>query len=74
MLMRAESACLVIVDAQERLVPAIKGAQTALKRISALIQGARRLGVPVLASEHCPESLGATAAPINRRFATCSPW
>jgi len=65
MLIDPKTAGLMVIDVQARLVPAIPGAAPAIRRISALIQGARRLGLPVLASEHCPDKLGPTVAPIR---------
>lgn len=60
MLVDREDSLLLIVDVQERLAPAIAGRQAVEARIAALLQGARRLAVPVLASEQYPQGLGPT--------------
>jgi len=60
MLIRAEKSCLVVIDAQERLGVQSRELMGLIGRISALIQGATALGIPTLATEHCPEKLGPT--------------
>jgi nicotinamidase-related amidase len=56
---RARSA-LVVVDVQERLAPAMADGEAVVGRVALLLQTARRLGVPVLASEQYPKGLGHT--------------
>ncbi|HEY9459223.1 MAG TPA: isochorismatase family protein [Paralcaligenes sp.] len=58
---------VLIVDMQVKLLPAIQGYGLLLKRVEALIRGAGLLDVPVLATEHCADKIGATA-PVLR------PW
>lgn len=49
---------LLVIDVQTRLMPAIRGADALVSRVSMLANIARRLQVPVVASEHYPEGLG----------------
>ena len=65
MLMRVETSCLLVVDFQERLMPAIQQADAVVANGAWLIQIAQRLGVPVLASEQYPQGLGHTVAAIR---------
>ncbi len=65
MLMRAETSCLLVVDFQERLMPAIHDAERVMANGTWLIQIAQRLTVPVLVSEQYPQGLGHTVAPIR---------
>ena len=65
MLMRAENSCLLVVDLQERLLPAIHQADKILANCAWLIRIAQRLRVPVLASEQYPQGLGLTVAAIR---------
>lgn len=58
MLIEAERSLLLIVDPQERLLPAIPDRERLQREWLTLLAAARRLGVPVACSEHCPESLG----------------
>lgn len=65
MLMKAETSCLLVVDFQERLMPAIHHADRTVANGVWLIQIAQRLGVPVLASEQYPKGLGHTVSAIR---------
>jgi nicotinamidase-related amidase len=65
MLMRVETSCLLVVDFQERLMPAIHEADAVVANGAWLIRIAQRLGVPVLASEQYPQGLGHTVAAIR---------
>ena len=65
MLMRAETSCLLVVDFQERLMPAIHDAERIVAHGAWLIQIAQRLAVPALASEQYPTGLGHTVAAIR---------
>lgn len=65
MLMRAETSCLLVVDFQERLMPAIHDAERIVAHGTWLIQIAQRLAVPALASEQYPKGLGHTVAAIR---------
>lgn len=60
------SSILLVVDVQERLASAMP--QAAMDRLVAsslvLLESARLLGVPVLASEQYPKGLGPTVGPI----------
>ena len=74
MLLQRAKAQLLLVDLQERLVPAMAGAEALIAACGNLLQAARQLKVPVLASEQYPKGLGRTVGPIaaalpeGRRF------
>jgi nicotinamidase-related amidase len=63
---------LVVVDVQERLAPAMPAPMMdSLTRASAiLLEAARLLGVPVLATEQYPQGLGPTVAPLRDKLGT----
>ena len=67
--LRAPRSLLLIVDVQERLVPAVQEADRIVRACEVLIRAARLLGVPVLATEHCPQQLG-PLVPELRALAT----
>jgi nicotinamidase-related amidase len=58
MLIEARRSVLLIVDVQERLLPAIHEGQRVLSNCLWLVRVAQRLGVPVIASEQYPRGLG----------------
>lgn len=59
---------LLLVDLQERLVPAIHDFESLFQRVAALIEGAKRLEVPIAFTEQAPEGLGPTL-PLARGLA-----
>ncbi|MGF1552858.1 MAG: isochorismatase family protein [Paracoccaceae bacterium] len=62
--MRAEDACLVVVDVQARLAPAIAGVERAIAATRLLLAAAARLGVPVIVTEQNPDGIGASVPEI----------
>lgn len=63
---RARSA-LVLVDFQQRLVPAIHDAASVIDEACRLADVARALAIPVVGTEQNPAGLGANVAPIRER-------
>lgn len=59
-LLAAPRSLLLIVDMQEKLLPVIDDAQALTGRVARLAQAARLLSVPVWATEHWPDKIGAT--------------
>ena len=64
MLLTAAGAVLLLVDFQQRLVPAIHDAETVVARAVRLAEAAQLLGVPVCATEQYPAGLGPTVAEL----------
>jgi nicotinamidase-related amidase len=60
MLVDARKATLLLVDMQERLLPAMTGGAEAEARCAILLKAARALEVPVIVSEQYPKGLGRT--------------
>jgi nicotinamidase-related amidase len=60
MLIEAARSLLLVVDIQERLLPAMADGAAVVSHSAKLMLAARRLGVPVLVSEQYPKGLGAT--------------
>ena len=65
MLVSAENSVLLLIDLQERLVPAIHDGETMVARTLRLAEAALLLGVPVRATEQYPKGLGPTVAPLT---------
>jgi nicotinamidase-related amidase len=65
MLLACDRSCLLIVDAQERLMPAMADANMVIDNAIVLIRAAQRLNVPILLSRQYPKGLGDTVEPIR---------
>jgi nicotinamidase-related amidase len=63
-LVTAEGAVLLLIDLQQRLMPAIDDNETVIARAVRLAEAARLLDVPVFATEQNPAGLGPTVAPL----------
>ena len=64
MLLTAESAALLLIDLQERLMPAIHDSEVVVARAVRLAEAARLLEVPIRATEQYPVGLGPTVPPL----------
>lgn len=64
MLLTTDHSMLLVVDVQERLVPAITGIDGVIANLRILLSAARELAVPILASEQYPQGLGPTVAAV----------
>ncbi len=64
----AKSCFVLVIDAQARLVPAISRRDDLVAAMDRLTRAARILGVPIRATEHCPEAIGATVSPLADRL------
>ncbi|WP_018334372.1 isochorismatase family protein [Actinomycetospora chiangmaiensis] len=60
----ADSSALLVVDLQERLMPAISGGPEVLRNAGRLVRAATRLAVPVTTTEQDPAKLGPTVDEI----------
>lgn len=67
MRLNKESAVLVIIDIQERLLPVIENRDQVENRTRVLLEGAMLLDLPVIFSEQYPRGLGKT-------IETLKPW
>lgn len=63
-LISAVDSTLLVVDLQERLMPAIADADAVVENAGRLVRAATRLGVGVAATEQNPAGLGATVGAI----------
>jgi nicotinamidase-related amidase len=66
--MSADDTALLVVDVQEKLIPAIADRDRVVWNIRRLIDGARILGLPVAATEQYPQGLGPTVAELAERL------
>ncbi len=61
-------AALVVVDVQEAFRPAVRDFERVAHNAGVLVQGARALGVPVVATEQYPRGLGTTVAEVSEHL------
>jgi len=66
--MSAADTALLVVDVQEKLLPAIAGGRRVAFNVRRLIDGAGILGLPVAATEQYPQGLGPTIGELARRL------
>ena len=64
MLLDVTQSLLLIIDAQERLMPTIAHHDRLIDRMLVLLRSAAELGVPVMATEQYPKGLGHTIPAI----------
>jgi nicotinamidase-related amidase len=65
MLIDAPRSVLLVIDMQEKVMPAIHDHESVVANAGWLIRAAQRIGVPVAASEHYPKGLGHTIKAIR---------
>jgi nicotinamidase-related amidase len=66
MLIRARESCLIVIDMQERLVPAMQAPARTIRNAKILVTAAKRLGIPVLLTEQYPKGLGHTVPDLAK--------
>lgn len=59
---------MLVVDVQEKLVPAMHESASLVARVGRLLDGAAVLSLPVLVTEHYRKGLGVTVPEIARRL------
>lgn len=67
-LLSAADTALLVIDVQEKLLPKIYNADAIERNIAFLIDCARLLSMPVLATEQYPKGLGQTVACLAERL------
>ena len=63
--MNPKNTLCLIVDIQERLLPALSGADEMLERCRLLIQGLTALDIPFAVTEQYPKGLGNTVSAVS---------
>ena len=65
MLITRDKSQLLIVDVQDKLLPAMAEPERVVERCVRLVRAARTLGVPITYSEQYPQGLGQTVEPLR---------
>ncbi len=63
--MKAQTSCLLVVDVQERLAPAIFESERVIENTGWLIKVAREVDLPVRVTEQYPQGIGPTVPEIR---------
>lgn len=58
----------VIIDVQQKLMPAIDNADAVLRNVERLVRGAHILGIPAILTEQYVKGLGPTAESVRKAF------
>jgi nicotinamidase-related amidase len=66
--MNRDDAALVVVDVQEKLIGLIPGHERIVWNIRRLLDGAKILGVPAVATEQYPKGVGPTIPELAKRL------
>jgi nicotinamidase-related amidase len=72
-ILKKEDAVLLIIDIQERLVPAMKEKDTVIKNCQHLIELAKMYAIPVVVTEQYPKGLGRTVPELQSALAEYKP-
>ena len=65
LLMGRDNSALIVIDVQDKLLPAISGHRKIVWNIERLVKAAKILNVPVRVTEQYPQGLGHTVQPLN---------
>ena len=61
----AENSLLVVVDLQQKLMPAMREPDSVIARAAIMVRGAAELGVDIAVTEQYPKGLGNTVPEIS---------
>lgn len=65
MLIKPELSCLVVIDIQDKLAPAMQSPAKVIRNTALLMRAADRMGVPILMTEQYPKGLGRTVPQLQ---------
>lgn len=63
-MIRRDKAVIVVIDIQERLLPAMNNQTEIARKAAMLLHGGRILGIPILVTEQYPKGLGKTVQTV----------
>ncbi|OLN32836.1 hydrolase [Desulfosporosinus metallidurans] len=63
-----EEAVLLVIDIQEKLVPAMKYGEQVIRNTNTIISFAKKLGVPTIVTEQYPKGLGKTVLEVSNNL------
>ncbi len=63
-----EETVLLVIDIQDRLVPAMKYGEQVIRNTNTIISVAKNLGVPIIVTEQYPKGLGKTVSEVSNNL------
>ena len=72
-MLKPENTVFLVVDFQERLMPAINGSDEILRRSAAFIKGMKLLDVPIIVTQQYTKGLGPTVPQISEALGEFEP-
>jgi len=69
LLVDASRSCLLFIDLQTKLAPAVDQVDACVSHCRVLLAAARRLEIPILATEHCANRVGPTVPMLKQQLA-----
>lgn len=72
--LQKERSALLVVDVQEKLFPKIQRPAETLAAMQMVVQGAQRLGLPIVVTEQYAKGLGPTIPPLLEMFGDEQPY
>lgn len=69
MRLKREDSLLLVIDPQQKLLPAMQDPDRVLARTGALVTAADLFAIPKLITEHCPNQIGLLVDELRSRFA-----
>ena len=63
-----EEAVLLVIDIQERLIPAMKYGEQVIQNTNTIIAFAKELGIPIIVTEQYPKGLGKTVSDVSNNL------
>ena len=67
-LIKPDCTQVLVIDMQEKLLPAMSGAEEVLANCARLVQAAARLSLPITVSQQYPKGIGATVDELRRHL------
>lgn len=69
-----EDAVLLVIDIQEKLIPAMKFGEQVTHNTNTLISVANKLGIPIIVTEQYPKGLGKTISALSDNLGEASKY
>ncbi|MFX0096077.1 MAG: hydrolase [Candidatus Hodarchaeota archaeon] len=73
-LLKREGLGLIVIDVQERMLPAVFESQRVQKNVEILVEGFKVLDIPIIVTEQYPKGLGLTIPELQTKLPAYDPF